>query len=157
MYWSLAALKQERLNAYEPNPDVWGSNGHSPEIENKAHPAVILVAEDEALIRLMIASHLRDAGWTVIEARHADEGLAILNTPVKVDLIITDVRMRGSSDGIALAKHAKQQKGSIPVIVISGELREAPPRAIADAYFSKPCDLDAVLTSVEALLKIAKL
>ena len=55
--------------------------------------ATILVVEDETLILMMIADHLRDAGLTVIEAKHAGEALAILSKSAAIDLVITDVRM----------------------------------------------------------------
>ncbi len=116
--------------------------------------ATILVVEDETLILMMIADHLRNAGLKVIEARHAGEALAILSTPAAIDLVITDVRMPGRLDGLALAKCVKQQDAKIPVIVVSGDLSRAPSQEIANAFFPKPYDLNVVLTRAKELLNV---
>ncbi|MGO8954587.1 MAG: response regulator [Rhodomicrobium sp.] len=118
--------------------------------------ATILVVEDETLILMMIADHLRDAGLTVIEAKHAGEALAILSKSAAIDFVITDVRMPGGLDGLALAKCVKQQKTTIPVIVVSGDLSHAPSQEIANAFFSKPYDLNVVLTRVKELLNVTR-
>ncbi|MGO9486079.1 MAG: response regulator [Rhodomicrobium sp.] len=125
--------------------------------EKKDCPATILVVEDEILILMMIANHLRDAGLKVIEARHAGEALGILNMPATINLVITDVRMPGSLDGLALAKYVKEQNNMIPVIVVSGDCKQAPSSEIANAFFRKPYNLNAVLTCIKDLLKAAKL
>ena len=62
----------------------------------------ILVVEDELLIRLIVSDELRDAGYDVIEAFNADEALTVLRSLVRVDLVISDVRMPGSLDGLGL-------------------------------------------------------
>ncbi len=127
--------------------------GLSKQIGKEAYPHTILVVEDEVLILIMIADHLRGAGLNVIEARHAEEALGILDTPAAIDLVITDVRMPGRLDGLALAKCIKQQKAAIPVIVVSGDFGAPPSREIANAFFPKPYNLNDVLNRVKDLLK----
>jgi PleD family two-component response regulator len=63
----------------------------------------ILVAEDEVLVRMVIADNLRSAGYTVVEASNAHEALELLRNSVDVRLILSDVRMPGTIDGVALA------------------------------------------------------
>lgn len=60
------------------------------------------MVEDEFLIRVWASDELRDAGYDVIEAFNADEALTVLKSHVRVDLIISDVRMPGSFDGMGL-------------------------------------------------------
>jgi len=72
--------------------------------ENRQSPTVLLV-EDEVLVRMMLADQLREAGCTVVEASDADEALLLLRQNlVRIDLVISDVRMPGSMDGLGLAR-----------------------------------------------------
>ena len=64
----------------------------------------ILVVEDELLLRLDLSSQLRMAGFDVIEADTGDEALRVLANEIDVELVLTDIRMPGSTDGMGLAK-----------------------------------------------------
>ena len=61
----------------------------------------ILVVEDEAVIRMVTADVLQDAGFRIIEAVSADEALDLLDARPDVRVIVTDVNMTGSMDGLA--------------------------------------------------------
>ena len=79
----------------------------------------MLVVEDEVLIRFDLSDHLRDCGFDVIEAANADEALEFLAS-VPIDVVVTDVRMPGSMDGIQLAHLLHRERPQIGVIVVSG-------------------------------------
>src|SRR5881392_3025453 len=100
--------------------------------------ATVLVVEDEVAIRLMIADELRMAGFRVIEAANADEGLSVLQTIERVDLMITDVRMPGSMDGLGLADRVRTNWPAIKIIIASAHPSECKGRG--DAFFDKPYD-----------------
>lgn len=109
----------------------------------------ILVVEDELLIRLALSDGLRDAGYQVIEACSADEAVEALGT-VALDLVISDVRMPGSLDGLALLAIVRQRFPALPVIIVSGHLQ--PSLALADGatrFLSKPYALEAMLEAIE--------
>lgn len=112
---------------------------------------VILVVEDEVIIRMLMADMLRDEGYEVIEAASGDEGMAVLSSDHRLDLIITDVRMPGQVDGMQLALSAKDQEPGRPVIVSSGHL---PPEAAhrADEFLKKPYTASALLSMVSKLI-----
>ena len=58
---------------------------------------VVLVVEDDVLIRMAIAEYLRDCGYKVIEAVSADEALAVLeHIEAKLDVVFSDIEMPGS-------------------------------------------------------------
>jgi DNA-binding NtrC family response regulator len=98
----------------------------------------ILLVEDELLIRLMLADELREAGHHVIEACDADEAVIILQT-VTPDLIISDVRMPGSMDGMGLLALVRKSRPELPVIITSGHLQPAQAMAEGAASFvAKP-------------------
>ena len=62
----------------------------------------VLFAEDEDLVRLMLADVLREEGFLVFEASDAAEAISTLK-PMPVDVVITDLRMRTIADGLELA------------------------------------------------------
>lgn len=70
------------------------------------HPrALILVVEDETLVRMTLVDVLEDVGFKVIEAAHADEALRVLSTVSDIHAVVTDVEIpRGSIDGFELAR-----------------------------------------------------
>ncbi len=100
----------------------------------------VLVVDDEVLIRLIMADELRDAGYRVIEASSADEALALLTSGLSVDLLITDVRMPGTLDGLGLARAARQLRPELAIVVSSGHIRSegGDLGGIVDAYLPKP-------------------
>lgn len=108
----------------------------------------ILVVEDELLIRLMLSDGLRDKGYHVIEAFNADEALLVLETAVP-DLIISDVRMPGSLDGMGLLALVRETLPKIPVIITSAHLQSN--LAFADGatrFIGKPYSMDLVIETV---------
>ena len=90
------------------------------------HPArrpVLLVVEDEPLIREMVADALEDGGFAVRTASNAAEALAILQSCVPVSLLFTDIDMPGGMDGYALAREARSLCPDLPVAYTSGARR----------------------------------
>ena len=105
----------------------------------------------EAIVRLDLTSELRGARYDVIEASNADEALDVLHSH-PVDLMISDVVMPGSMDGVQLAASACKVRSGMKIIVVSGQLFRAPPENLADEFFSKPYGCIAVLKSCRRLL-----
>jgi len=92
---------------------------------NDPEPAgVILVVEDEVLIRLDVSDFLRGEGFDVIEAASADEAIAVMASGAPVSLVFTDVQMPGSVDGFGLARWIRRHRPGVPVIVTSGLCRD---------------------------------
>ena len=98
---------------------------------------VILLVEDDVLVRLATAELLREEGYTVLEAVNAGEALALIETGHPIDLVITDVRMPGNMDGLELSCAIKTFRANLPVMLFSSHL---PERAIhrGDAFLQKP-------------------
>lgn len=117
-------------------------------------PGRVLIVDDEVLIRLIMADELRDAGYTVIEASSADEALALLTAGLRVELMITDVRMPGTLDGLALARAARALRPELAVIVSSGHVRsdDGELDGIVDAYLPKPYLLVQLIELTRGLL-----
>ena len=89
-------------------------------------PATVLVVEDEVLIRLVIAEYLRECGYKVHEAAHADEAVAVLQSAdVSVDIVFSDVLMPGTMDGFGLARWIRENRPMTQVILTAGIDRSA--------------------------------
>jgi CheY-like chemotaxis protein len=115
---------------------------------------MLLVVEDEALVRFMLAEAIRDAGFGVLEAADADEALAILENVGAVDAMITDVHMPGALDGVALAAAARQLCPDAKLILVSGSARRQGCDGVADVFFPKPYPLHDVVAEVQRLLSV---
>lgn len=115
--------------------------------------STILVVEDDVLIRFMIADDLLAGGFEVIQAASADEALKVLCSSVAVDLLLTDIRMPGSLDGLELAARARVEWPGLRIVVLSGDLPAMPHvTALADAFLPKPYSPSAVLLCVQQLV-----
>lgn len=86
------------------------------------HPksTTVLIVEHEALVRLELAGQLRDMGLSVLIAINADEAIGLLENHAEIALILTDITMPGSMDGIRLAHHVRGRWPPLKIIVTSG-------------------------------------
>ncbi|MBV8187554.1 MAG: response regulator [Alphaproteobacteria bacterium] len=108
---------------------------------------VILVVEDEVLMRAAAADHLRQAGYDVMEAGNADEALRLLQK-VEIDVVLSDIAMPGSLDGLGLIRWLRRHKPQVKTIVTSGSEQ---PTAGYGMFLSKPyrlVDLDFCVAKV---------
>ncbi len=81
---------------------------------------VVLVVEDEVLVRMVIAEYLRDCDYVVIEAGSAAEAIALFKADVEVDVVFSDIQMPGNMDGFGLAQWVRQNRPGVKVILTSG-------------------------------------
>src|SRR3984885_8453881 len=81
---------------------------------------VVLVVEDDVLIRMHAAETIEEAGFEVVEASNADEAVAILETRLDVAVVFTDIQMPGSMDGLKLAKAVRVRWPPIHIVATSG-------------------------------------
>jgi CheY-like chemotaxis protein len=82
---------------------------------------VVLVVEDDYLLRLDAADMIKAADFEVIEAANADEAIAILESRNDIAVIFTDVQMPGSMDGLRLARAVRGRWPPIKIITTSGQ------------------------------------
>ncbi len=120
----------------------------------EAAPKSILVVEDDVLIRLSIADDLGGAGYQIIQAANADEALKVLSSTIAVHLVVTDISMPGSLDGLALAAQVRARWPALKIVVLSADLPAWRPANLADLYLSKPYDVSTILSIVQQLLSV---
>jgi CheY-like chemotaxis protein len=115
--------------------------------------ATILVVEDEVLVRMALADQLRSAGYVVLEASNADEALDLLYSKGHgVQLLLSDIRMPGSMDGVELARMIRAQHPEIKIVFASGESFSASHWGDADGFFPKPYNAGRLIEHIKMLL-----
>jgi len=105
----------------------------------------VIVAEDEFLIRLSVSEALRDAGFRVLEAASATDAEAVLLAGECPDFLLTDVHMGAGGDGFWLARRCASLCPDVFVVIVSGLIEPADPRARAWRFLSKPYEVRQVV------------
>jgi CheY-like chemotaxis protein len=119
-------------------------------------PAVVLVVEDEMLLRMRTVDMVEDAGFTSIEAVDADEAVAILESRSDIALLFTDIQMPGSMDGLKLAHAVHERWPPIKIILVSGQLRLANIDIPADSrFFGKPLEANEMIVEMQSMIGYA--
>lgn len=121
----------------------------------KGRPPVVLLVDDEEVVRLAARCCLWSAGFAVIEAANGREALAVLETEgVTVDVIISDISMP-HMNGIALANSVCLRRPGWPILLASGDAAGAvtkfgpPPEGIE--IVNKPFDFADLLSRIKSL------
>lgn len=113
----------------------------------------VLVVEDEPLIRMDIADHLRDLGFEVAEAANATEALLVLAGKPDVQVMFTDIDMPGGIDGLKLAAAVRDRWQPIKIILTSGHRKVAMTELPEDSrFFTKPYTGDAVASAMREMV-----
>ena len=86
-----------------------------------APECTVLVVENNILLKMFIADLIEDAGFIVIQVCDADEAITILEGHSDISLLVTNVVMYGSMNGVELAHAVDTRWPSIPIIVVSGK------------------------------------
>ncbi len=87
---------------------------------SKSKRPVVLVVEDEFLLRMNAVEMIEEAGFDVVEAGNADEAIAILEARPDIHTVFTDIQMPGSMDGLKLARFVRGRWPPIKIIATSG-------------------------------------
>ncbi|MGK9054095.1 response regulator [Xaviernesmea oryzae] len=115
--------------------------------------AVVLIVEDEPLIRFTTLDALEEVGHVVLEAANADEAMVLFRNRPDIDIVFTDVNMAGSMDGIQLARRIRAIRPSVGIIITSGVVNLDPMLLPANTVFlPKPYQHEKLLTSIHELL-----
>ena len=97
---------------------------------------VVLVAEDEVLVRMMTVDVLEEAGCAVLEAENAQAALCVLDERSDVQVLVTDVEMPpGPLNGIDLARLTRERFPHMGVVIVSGKVRPSPDEIPPGARF----------------------
>jgi CheY-like chemotaxis protein len=116
-------------------------------------PPLVLVVEDEFLVRMNALSLLEEAGFGVLEAGSADEAIALLERRKDIRIVFTDINMPGSMDGLRLAHAIRNRWPPIELVLTSGQMRlrneDIPERGL---FLGKPYEPSELVQVVRSLV-----
>jgi CheY-like chemotaxis protein len=113
-------------------------------------PIVVIVVEDEPMVRMAAVGAFEDAGFEVLEGKNAQAAMLILNTEGgRVQALFTDVEMPGAMDGLMLAQQIHLDWPRITVMVASGRVNPSTGDMPDNSrFFKKPYDLACVVAHI---------
>jgi CheY-like chemotaxis protein len=132
------------------------------EYENKELPRAeagetVLVVDDEPTVRMLVGDTLSELGYRGIEAADASSGLKVLESDVKIDLLITDVGLPGGMNGKEMADEARKHRPDLKVLFITGYAENA---AVTNGrlepgmhVLSKPFPIDKLAARIRSIIE----
>ena len=114
---------------------------------------VVLIVDDDPLLRMLAVDVVEEAGFAAIEEGDADEAVALLEVRSDIALVFTDINMPGTMDGLKLAHAVRDRWPPVKIIVVSGQIRpgqeELPPNT---RFFEKPYRAAAMVEELRSLV-----
>ena len=115
--------------------------------------ASVLFVEDEVLIRAAVAEYLRRLGYMVVEAADATEAMAVFSCGEPIDVVLCDVDLPGTMDGLSLARWINRRRSAPPVLLTSGRgVGLYAGKIPAGSFIPKPYHLGALVKRLELML-----
>jgi CheY-like chemotaxis protein len=103
-----------------------------------SHDPIVLVVEDDPLLRMVAVENILEAKCTFFEAANADEAMTLLDAHPEISVLFTDITMPGSMDGLHLARAAKASRPDLVVVITSGYLKPGSSLPQGAVFFRKP-------------------
>ncbi len=100
-------------------PGAAGRSAADGDALRAASPPRVLVVDDEALVREVLAKGLEEHGYDALRASGADAALAMLDAGATVDVLLTDYAMPGT-DGLTLIEQARRRRPGLPAVLLTG-------------------------------------
>lgn len=114
----------------------------------------ILIVEDEAIVRFELVDLFEEEGYRVLAAADADEAIALPDRHGEVRVVLTDIEMPGTMDGLRLAHFIRDRNPPTLLLLVSGQVTvpevDMPTHS---AYFAKPFDPTAVLRKIDEMTR----
>jgi CheY-like chemotaxis protein len=90
--------------------------------QSASRKPVVLIVEDEFLLRMDASEMIEAAGFEVVEASNADQAIEILEARPDITVVFTDIQMPGSMDGLKLARAIRGRWPPIKIVATSGHV-----------------------------------
>lgn len=121
--------------------------------DGKLSPPAILIVEDDQLLKFLTVNIVEEAGFVALHAASADEAVAILESRSDVALLLTDIDMPGSMDGLKLAHAVRNHWPPIKIVVVSGQVRLSENDLPTNSrFFVKPYHAEAMISEIRSLI-----
>lgn len=121
-------------------------------VQDRSARPLVLIVEDEPLLRLFAVDMIEDAGFETVEAANSTEAVAILESRSDIRIVFTDVDMPHGINGIRLAACIRDRWPPIKIIITSG--KPLPQRIDIPAetvFFPKPFRQDRVIETLRGM------
>jgi CheY-like chemotaxis protein len=116
---------------------------------------VVLVVEDEPLVRCDIASEFRAHGWDVIEAASGEQAVA-LTTENQIDIVVTDIQLAGQMSGWEMAEAMRAAAPTVPILYTSAKSNNPARQVSGSLFVGKPYEPAFVIEVCHNLLDDAE-
>jgi two-component sensor histidine kinase/CheY-like chemotaxis protein len=114
---------------------------------------IVLIVEDEMMLRMRAVDIVEDAGFCPVQAVNADEAMSILESRSDISLLFTDIQMPGSMDGLKLAHAVHDRWPGIKIILVSGQVTPSDAEKPADSrFFGKPLSVEKMIAELQAMV-----
>ena len=125
-----------------------------------AQGETVLIVDDEPTVRMLVADILEDLGYTSIEAGDSAAGLKVLQSDVRVDLLVTDVGLPGGMNGRQMADAARVSRPDLRVLFITGYAENAVlgngHLAPGMAVLTKPFAIESMAARIRSMIEAAR-
>jgi PAS domain S-box-containing protein len=132
------------------NAEIAAAQTRQPAPEPAQTGETVLLVDDEDGVRQSAAEHLRELGYTVLEAEDGPAALRILDTTPRLDLLVTDVGLPNGMNGRQVSEAVRQRRPGLPVLFITGYAGST--LAPGTEIVRKPFDLDTFAQRIQSLL-----
>ena len=119
---------------------------------NVARALVVLLIEDEFLVRCNAADCLRDAGYEVVETPSGEEAIALCKSSMSIDIVFTDINLVGAASGWDVAECFRINRPDVAVLYTSGKLVDALRCVPGSEFVGKPYKSNDILNACQRLL-----
>ena len=128
-----------------------------PSLPRQGHGETVLVVDDEPTVRMLVVEVLEELGYAALEAADASSGLRLLESDVRIDLLISDVGLPGGMNGRQMADAARQRRPGLKVLFITGYAENA---VVGNGHLepgmhvmTKPFAMDALAMRIRDLIE----
>ncbi|MCI9882657.1 MULTISPECIES: hybrid sensor histidine kinase/response regulator [Methylobacterium] len=126
------------------------------EVERAEQGETVLIVDDEPSVRMLVTEVLEDLGYTAIEAADSVAGLRVLQSDVRIDLLVTDVGLPGGMNGRQMADAGRERRPDLKVLFITGYAENA---VLGNGYLrpgmqilTKPFVLETLASRIKELI-----
>jgi two-component system, response regulator PdtaR len=114
---------------------------------------IVLVVEDDALVRALAVEIVEDAGFVAIDAANAEEAVVILEGRGDIAMVFTDIDKPGTMDGLKLAHAVRNRWPPIKIVMVSGKTHLSESELPSNSkFFAKPYAVSAMIFELQASL-----
>ena len=118
---------------------------------NGARVLVVLVVEDDFFIRHDIATHLREAGFIVVESASGEQAITLCRSDTAIDMVFTDINLGGTTSGFDVAECFRRERPDVPLLYMSGDQINRERCVPGSMFIAKPLQRSDILRACQQL------